>query len=153
MTFPDHGALTDAFLTSLQTGLGSSSTDPLVGDALAPAAGGWLEGQPGDGVFRPYVVLASGGAAVRGPGLASYDPLIWTVSFSLRSFGGSRSQTDRMAHRARGVTSQIAGATFGSPAWSVISVEWQGLGPVVRVDAVNPPYWQIFDTVSLVVSS
>jgi hypothetical protein len=153
MTFPDHGALTDLFLESLQTGLGTGPADPLVGDALAPAGGGWLDGQPGDGVFRPYVVLASGGAAVRGPALSSYDPLIWTVGFSLRSFGGSRSQCDRMAHRARGVISEVAGSLFGDPAWSVISVEWQGLGPVVRVDAVSPPFWQVFDTVSLVVSS
>ena len=152
MSFPNHGALTDALFASLQTSLGTSPVDPLVGDGVAPAGGGWLEGQPGDGVFRPYCVLVSAGASTRGMSIATYEPVVWTVGFSLRSFGGSRVQCDRMADRARNVVAGIVGTSFGQPSWRVISVEWQSLGPVVRVDSTSPAFWQVFDSVSLVVS-
>jgi hypothetical protein len=149
----DHGLLTDLVIAHLESSISSivsSSSVPLVGDGLAPDNGGWIQGQPGDGVFRPYVVLASGGAAPRYPDLHSFDPQ-WAVSYSLRSFGGSRKQCDWMATLSRKsingiVTTQVA-------EWSVIGLEWGSLGPVSRVDSTAPPFWQVYDNVSLVLSS
>ena len=117
---------------------------------MAPADGGWLHGQPGDGVFRPYVVLVSSGASPRYQDLSTTWPG-WTVSFSLRSFAGSRRQCDWMGMLVRSAAQGFNHTSFGeSEAWKVIGVEWSGLGPVSRVDATNPPFWQVFDSVSFV---
>ena len=144
----DTGALTDVFLDSMSLALdtaGFSAT--LVGDGTAPAEGGWVAGQPGSGLFRPYVVLVSGGAAPRWQTPASYTPC-WAVAFSLRSYGGSRPQCDLMATAARGCADAMGKTEFAS--WKVVNVEWGSLGATTRVDAASPPFWQAFDMVTLV---
>lgn len=149
----DHGLLTDLVLAHLESqvaGLVDSPALPLVGDGVAPDGGGWLEGQPGAGVFRPYVVVASAGAVPRYLDVSSFDP-DWGVGFSLRSYGGSRKQCDWMATLSRRAVAGVASLAVGE--WRVIGVEWGTLGPVSRVDATSPPFWQSFDSVSLVLSS
>lgn len=145
----DTGALTDDLLAHLQTALGTGTTDPLVGDGVAPADVGWANGQPGSGVFRPYVVLVDSGAVPRALSLQSPIP-VWATNWSLRSFGGSRSQVSWMATKARRAVAGFVQHQFGSdPVWKVIGQEWSALGGATRVDATEPKGWQIFDTVSL----
>ena len=150
----DHGALTDVVLAHLTAAVSThvtSSALPLVGDGIAPTDGGWINGQPGDGVFRPYVVVVSGGAAPRNLDVSQFDPG-WAVSLSLRSFGGSRKQCDWMATLARTCISTIYHTDFGQ-GWQIIGVEWGSLGPVSRIDATAPAFWQVFDNLTLVTSS
>ena len=126
----DHGALTDYVLAALTAGIAANVTGsalPLVGDGVAPADGGWIHGQPGDGVFRPYVALVSGGASPINEHLDSFNP-DWSVTFSLRSFGGSRKQCDWMATLMRGLIAGLAHHTVGS--WSIIGIRWGSWGPV-----------------------
>jgi len=132
--------------------LGGSDLEPLVGDGAAPADGGWLHGQPGSGVYRPYVVVVSRGASPQWNDLV--DEGTWSVGFELRSFGGSRRQADLMAHMARlAVDGLVTGQSFGTPVGKVVGTQWVSLGAVVRVDATAPPTWQVFDTITLVCGS
>lgn len=147
----DLGALTDAVLSSVEASLASSGlTDPLVGDGVAPSLGGWIDGQPGSGLFRPYVVIMCSGAVPRYGTPASYTPS-WAVAFALRSFGGSRPQADLIAGYARDCVASLGKTAFGvAEEWKVINVEWGSLGATVRVDATAPAFWQAFDAFTLV---
>jgi hypothetical protein len=122
---------------------------PPVGDHVAPAGGGWANGQPSSGIFIPYLVLKTGGGAPRALSPASTDPA-WALGITLMATGGSRSQCDWMArvgYRAvRGLTQQ----RFGTPSWKIINVEWSSLGPMLRNDATDPPFWTVSDTITLV---
>jgi hypothetical protein len=149
----DHGALTDLLLAHLVAELGSTSTDPGVGDGEKPPECGWLDGQPGFDAFRPYVVLVSAGAVPRALGIDGPLPT-WAVNWSLRSFGGSRAQCDQMATAARQAVAGFTHTKFGDvPRWVVAGTEWPALGPVTRVDATKPAFWQVFDTVTLLCTS
>lgn len=144
----DVGALTDAFVAELESGLATAGlTSPLVGDGAAPAEGGWVAGQPGSGLFRPYVVLVAGGATPRWQDPSTYTPC-WAVAFSPRSYGGSRAQCDLMATAVRSCAESMAKTVFAG--WKVVNVEWGSLGATTRVDATSPPFWQAFDMVTLV---
>jgi hypothetical protein len=150
----DHNALTTALVAHMNAEFSariSSSALPLVSVGIAPQAGGWLNGQPGDGIYRPYTVIVAGGAAPRYLDLSSFDPE-WAVSFSLRSFGGSYDQCEWMAALARNSVSTIAHKTFDTN-WSIIGYEWDSLGPVSRLDSTAPPSWQVFDNLTLVTAS
>ena len=138
----DHGALTDLLVAELAT-----STGELIGDGLAPDGGGWKKGQPNVDVYRPYSVLVSGGASVRISTLTNSKD--WMVSWSLRTYAGSRKQCDWMAQKVREAMESTTKQTFGVDQYKIVDVEWKALGPVSRVDAVDPPIWQVFDQVGL----
>jgi len=145
----DHGALTDKILTQLAT------SGELIGDGVAPAGGGWLQGQPNQSVFVPYTVLVSTGANVMINDLDGN--LDWTVNFNLRHFGGSRKQCDWVANKTRAVVDAAVNAlihqTFGSgEVFKIAAINWQALGAVNRVDTVNPAFWQAFDTLGFICS-
>lgn len=143
----DVGALTEMLLEHLRDG-----SDALVGDGIAPKEGGWLQGQPNKDVFRPYLVLVSQGASPReNTPWTGTDPA-WAVTWSLRSFGGSRKQADWVALAGRAAVAGITKRTFGTDEHKVHALEWGGLGSVNRIDSVDPPFWQIFDTFTLVCS-
>ena len=151
----DHGALVDAFLAHLSVTVALGFTvgsEPLVGDGVAPVDGGWVNGQPDSGVFRPYSVLVDAGSSPRAADLALSFPGAWTCGWSVRSFGGSRKQCDWMATRARAAVDGMGRTVFGEDPWTVIGTEWSSLGSVVRIDSTNPPFWQVYDTLSLIVS-
>jgi hypothetical protein len=151
----DHGALTDLVLAHLQAQMAANpdvtaGKVPPVGDGAAPTEGGWADGQAGTGIFVPYVVLVSGGAAPFALDPGSSTPT-WAVGWSLRSFGGSRKQCDWMATVAREAIGGLKKETFGTPeVWKVINTQWVSLGPVARNDSTAPPSWSVFDTVNLV---
>jgi len=153
----DHGALTDLVLETLAAAVAANpdvttGKEPPIGDGVAPAGGGWVEGQPGNGVFVPYGVLASGGGAPRALDLGGHVPG-FAIGFSLRAHGGSRSQCDWMATVLRSSIEGLSHQTFGADPWKIINIEWPTLGPVSRVDAVAPPFWQVFDTFNLICST
>ena len=137
----DHGALTRLLLDHL------GGIVQHVGDGVAPYEGGWMEGQPNSGVFVPYVVLVSQGAMPKVVTMCnSYD---WDVSWSLRSFGGSRRQCDWIATQVREAMEGIAKEVFGADPYEVRNLMWGSLGAVQRIDTVDPPFWQVFDSFSL----
>ncbi len=144
----NHGALTDALMTRITTGSGQ-----LVGDGVAPEGGGWATGQPNQGIFVPYIVLVSQGARVSTENFTGY--MDWRVTWSTRNFGGSRKQVDWVAQKSRESIDSINKTLFGDAGvqFKIISVEWESLGAVQRIDTVNPPFWQTFDTFALICSS
>jgi hypothetical protein len=153
----DIGVLVDTVIEHLEAVIAAdpgvtAGKAPPVGDNVAPDAGGWAAGQPGSGVFVPYVVLATGGSAPRALAQSTSIPA-WAVGFSLRSHGGSRQQCDWMARVARDGIAGLKGTKFGEPIWKIINVEWMGLGPMLRNDATAPASWSVNDTVTLVCDS
>ena len=150
----DHGALTDLVLATLGAQLGTAKTSPGIGDGVKPNETGWLGGQPGDDIFRPYLVLVSGGATPIGQDLETSTPM-FGVTFSLRCFGGSRKQCDWMATQARSALFHVIREVFGDPKgdptkyWAVMGLTWGSLGALTRVDATDPPFWQVADTFTL----
>ena len=144
----DHGALTDLVLEHLTM----QQEVVLIGDGVAPLDGGWQKGQPNQNVFRPYAVLVSGGAGVRENAVFTGIDPTWAVTWSLRSFGGSRKQVDWTAHIVRQAIEGLMKKTFGSPTYKIHAVEWQSLGSVSRLDSTDPPFWQAFDSFATVCS-
>lgn len=143
----NHGDLTDLVLEHLRL-----QSDVEIGDGIAPVNVGWLKGQPNQNVFKPYAVLVSSGASVReAPNFTGIDPT-WAVTWSLRTFGGSRKQVDWASFIVRSAIEGLMKKTFGDPVFKVHAVEWQGLGAVSRLDSTDPPFWQTFDTFTTVCS-
>lgn len=142
----DHGALTDRMIETL-----AQATEERVGDGVAPADGGWLAGQPNVGVFVPYLVLVDGGMIPRNDVMC--DNPDWLATWSVRYFGGSRSQCDWIASKGRNALPSLDRMTFGGlDVYQVQSRDLVSIGAVTRVDQVDPPYWQCFDTVQLLCS-
>lgn len=143
----NHGLLTDALISKV-----SSSSGQLVGDGVAPDGGGWASGQPNQGIFVPYIVVVSQGARVVIEDFT--NKVDWHVTWNTRCFGGSRKQVDWIAQKARESIDEMNKTIFGYEAlpYKVINVDWENLGAVTRIDTVNPPYWQVFDTFSLICS-
>ena len=150
----DRGALTDAVLDHVSTQLAAATgvtvgKVPPLGDHVAPKEGGWVNGQPGSGLFVPYVVLKTGGGAPRALSPATTDPA-WAMNFTFVSNGGSRAQCDWMSRALYEAVAGLKNTRFGDPAWKVINVEWSALGAMLRNDATDPPFWSVSDTVLLV---
>jgi hypothetical protein len=142
----DTGVLTDHVLDTFE----AQVTDVLVGDGIAPEAGGWSKGQPDVDVFVPYAVLAFGGAAPR----VSQEMTLgkatetWLASYQVRYHGGSRAQVDWTATKIRAAVESLLKSSFGVEG-SVVWIQWQSLGGVSRNDAVNPPIWTASDNFTL----
>lgn len=139
----DTGAFTDALLAMLADG------GVLVGDGVAPESGGWDKGQPQVSRFVPYATLGFSGGGVHIDPIAPLGGEDWSLSFSLRSFGGSRKQVDWVAASARAIVVSVGAARPLVGGFRVARVSWQSLGAVSRVDSVDPPYWQVYDAFSL----
>jgi hypothetical protein len=147
----DHPSLVDAIETALTAGIAAevtSSQKPLVDRGQAPKAGGWVAGQPGRGVFRPYVVIVAGDSVPRHPAPTSYPD--WASGFSLRSFGGSFDQANWMATLIRRIAPTLKGIQYAAGDWEIIALEWGSLGGPIRNDASDPPLWQVFDSLTYV---
>lgn len=139
----DTGAMTELYLDHLRT-----ETENYVGDGVAPAEGGWLKGQPNQSVFVPYIVAVNEGSSVFSQDFRNVTE--WRVSWSMRYFGGTRKQLDWMALKGREAIQSFLKTEFGTDVYRVSGIEWRGLGSVNRVDAVNPPYWQAFDSFAFI---
>jgi hypothetical protein len=140
--------LTDVLLTQL------AITGKPVGDAVSPAAGGWIGEPNADGSnFVPYVVLVPGGATISsGPfGNTQAD---WQLAYTLTSFGVSREQCEWMADEARAaaVTLERQTVMLNGDGYAVQQAREQVIGPVQRVDATEPAYYGQTDSVTLWIS-
>lgn len=144
------GALCDLLVAELAHTFGPTH----VGDQIAPVDGGWIAGQPNVKAFRPYVVVVQGPATSATPDRIVPSHSEWLVSFSVRSFGGSPAQVRTVAQQAREALDAIKPATlFGvADIFGVVHLHFDQLGSVIRDDAVDPPYWQVFDAVRVEVS-
>lgn len=138
------GAFTDMLLARL------TDAGLLVGDGLAPTAGGWSQGAPNVDSYAPYTVLAFSGAVQEYEGIGSSE---WSATLSVRHYAGARKQADFQALRARTVIAQVQGEVFGDPAEKVVGVVGWRLGEMSRVDQADPPFWQVMDSVTITCSA
>lgn len=149
----DRGRVTDWLLDMLTTELG----DPLLaGDGMAPEAGGWPLGDPGNGDFVPYLTLATGkGVPVSADPLAAAEGEDWQLAYTISYFGGTRSQTDWAADLGRAAWNsrrdariECGSATAPNP-WKAYRFAVAEMGALTRNDQVQPPYWQLVDQATL----
>jgi len=137
--------LTDHLLTVLQ------GTNKPVGDAVSPAGGGW-DGPPNENGsnFVPYSVLFPGASTVsNGPFCDTQAD--WQVVYQVSSFGVSRSQCEWMGDLARAsiVATQRTLIQLGSDQFRVLQARETLIGPVARMDVVEPSYFGQTDSVTL----
>lgn len=142
-----RGVLTDYLLDRLDTNL-----DPRieVGDGIAPEAGGWTGGQPGEGDFKPYVVLSTGPATKKVQETLGLQSTSWAATYSLRHVGALRQQADWCADMVRRELNdlKVKAIDLGGP-WRILRTEYMSLGPITRNDSTDPAYWELTDSVSL----
>lgn len=148
-----QGPLTDWILATLTNALetGTDTAEILVGDGIAPKAGGWTEGQPGRGQFIPYVVLA-GGSAGPAPNPSMGDRFEdWLCNYQLRATGASRAQVDWIGDRVSSVLWDQVGArlSLDDTNWRFVDLRLPNLGAPSRTDATDPPYWEAADVAEL----
>jgi len=143
----DTGSLTTALVATLAV-----SSGELVGDGVAPSAGGWSNGQPNVGDYVPYGVLSFQGGNPRDATLR-YDQQVktWVTQWRIGYYGASREQADWVATAIRGAVSDLLGVAGG--AYTVKLAEWRSLGALTRTDQVDPPLWSALDALTLQVAS
>jgi hypothetical protein len=152
----ERGQFTDWLLKQLGEQL---PADVLLGDALAPDDGGWVGGQPGQGGFTGYTVLgtvpASPGPA--GAELGDAEASSWVLRYTLRSFGGARTQADYCADKARWAWHALASerpvlelGTADLPSrWRAERPLITQMGGVLRSDQMQPPGWEVTDELAV----
>lgn len=124
-----------------------SQAELLMGDNLAPAEGGWVNGQPQSGLFKPYTVLMLMQSSPT-DGFCE-PPKEWVTQFSVRHYGASRAQLSRQANTAR--VALLVPWVDGQ--WRSMRMHWESFGSVQRVDSTDPPFWQCYDALTVQVSS
>lgn len=137
------GALTEALIEALKT-----NTGQLVGDGIAPPNGGWKGGQPGQGVFVPYLVVAQGAASAIYDGLDDAT-VAWLIPYAVTAHGGSRKQADWMMSQSRLDVEHFRVFRFGDPVWKTIGAAYVSMGAPEHNTSVDPPAWSIRDTIAL----
>lgn len=114
-----------------------------VGDGIAPQEGGWDQGQPNVGEFKPYVVVAQLTATPRLNQGLTVNESMWDIRYQLRYHGATRSQTDWEANECRQAVHSLVRTTFSTG--RVDNLMWQALGGPIRNDSVDPPIWRVED--------
>ena len=146
-----RAALTTAILTYLANDL--VEHDILVGRGMAPLEGGWESGQPGTGAFTSYVTLKTGNAttpAAGEPARMGVARTSWDVNYSLTSVGALEVHADDTADKVREAIVELPTSyTLRGVTWALQQVRTPRLGPVVRNDSTDPPFWEVTDDVSL----
>lgn len=145
-----RGVLTDDLLDYLEQTFAAAEFTLLVGDHLAPEEGGWSGGQPGTGEFVPYLVLTTGPATRNAKDPIGRDNSSWSAAYTLRAVGATRTQADWAADMAR---SAVVGYAKRKPeglgGWKVQLTLYSVLGDIQRNNSVDPPYYELTDTVAL----
>lgn len=148
-TIFSRGVLTDFLLDKLATEL--TAPGILVGDGIAPEAGGWTGGQPGEGNFAPYVVLNTGPASKQGTReTLGNESTSWAATYTTRHVGALRQQADWAADKVRRVLNDFRLKAIDLDGdWRIMRTEYQQLGAVIRNDSTDPAYWEITDSLTL----
>jgi len=142
----DTGSLTTALVAALAV-----SSGELVGDGVAPTAGGWSNGQPNVGDYVPYGVLSFQGANPRESNLRYNEHVkTWITQWRIGYYGASREQADWVATAIRSAVVDLYGVGTG---YTVRLAEWRSLGAMTRSDQVDPPLWSALDALTLQVAS
>jgi hypothetical protein len=137
------GELVDHLIGELGSGI-------LVGRGVAPAGAGWVGGQPGMSEFKAYTVVKTGKA-----GLLESDPIgrnrmSWKCNYQLTSSGGNEEHADDVADWVRAaVVSLPTTFTLRGVEWVLQKIDVPELGNTVSSSAVDPPFWNVTDAVSL----
>lgn len=146
-------ALTELVVTNLSAALALATTPILVGDGIAPKAGGYLAGQPDSSEFTPYATVVQLEARVRAPSPSAMGPddYDWDVPYKIAAYGATRRQADWVMAGARAASEAVLlKAVFGAVSFhQVFGVDYRSLGGPNRDDAVTPPLWGITDVVVL----
>jgi len=133
-----RSALTDHILSALAlSGL-------LVGDHSAPPQGGWSKGMPNVGEFAAYSVLSSGAVTIT-PSALRTGKFDHSAAYTIRSYGGVRSQADDIAAMVRDMVQQIV-VPFSFGGHKARLFWCSGIGPVDRMDDQHPKYWRESDS-------
>lgn len=139
----DIGKLADQLITSM-----SQASGQAIGDGIRPDNVGWLDGQPNTGIFIPYGVMSFQGAQPRDTTLRFAEQVrAWMTTWRLSYYGASRQQCDWVATQIRNELDNAIGQEFGL--YKVTGVSWRGLGPMERMDEIDPPLWATTDTFTL----
>jgi hypothetical protein len=140
--------LTNLILAKLE------ATGQPVGDAVSPKEGGW-QGNPNspNSEFTPYVVLTPGPASVSAGPLGDTQS-DWQLSYTLASFGVFREQCEWIADEARAavVTLERSTVMLNGDDWAIQQARAQVIGPVQRVDQVEPSFFGQVDSISVWIS-
>lgn len=130
------------------------ATTLVVGDAIAPEAGGW-DGPPtkdGSG-YQAYVVLTPMPAQdSSGPfGDSSAD---WILPYRIDSYGVSREQVEYQADTARALIrpTNRENLTAGGASYRIQQIRTTSLGGVGRSDQTEPSEYSQSDIVAVYVS-
>lgn len=143
----NRGVLTDWLLEMLENNL---EPEILVGDGQAPLAGGWTGGEPGDGDFVSYVTLSTGPARKQQASRPAIgrENVSWVCSYTLSHTGALRQQVDWTADKVRPAMSAARGLG-PMENWTITLVDYTVLGPVTRNSSIDPPVWELSDSVDL----
>lgn len=136
----EQGTLTEDVVTLL------SNVITEVGDNLAPVNGGWVKGQPNVNAFIPYAVVMTGELRPRSTHAGcSYQE--WDAFYSIRYFGGSREQLSRVTQTGREELAFKRWITGTNDRYDIVQTHFPSLGSITRIDNVDPPFWQVYDSV------
>lgn len=126
----------------------------LVGIGEAPRAGGWSGGTPGDGVYKPYLVLLHGGSSPIFDATLSGHERDWQVNFTVRASAASYGQLNGLGSKWRQHIEDWVrdDPSFGSPAWGIANLVWNSLGPAEPNRSTSPTTWRQQDSVGFIVT-
>lgn len=145
-----RGAMTGKVLAHL---IAQLEPGVLVGRGSAPKAGGWENGQPSSGKFKPYTVLRARSATT--PASGEPNPLgrnlaSWMLAYRLNCYGALESQASDVCDQVSEAISTLSGTfTLRNVSWTLQQVIFGGMGDVLPNNATDPPYWQTAVDVSL----
>lgn len=131
-------------------------SDPLylVGVGDAPKDGGWSGGTPGEGVYKPYVVLLHAGSSPIGEQTLDGHERDWQVNYTVRASAASYKQLTGLGSKWRTHVEDWVkpDETFGNPAWRISNVVWNSLGPAEPNRSTSPTTWRQQDSVGFIVT-
>ena len=141
----DTGEVT-SYLTSMLS-VSFSSVGVLVGDGVAPEAGGWAEGTPNTmGGFTPYIVLSTTSPAsstMLNTPLCTTLPVRLDIPYVLVSYQNTRADADAVAASARGYLKNLPESIvfLGDLRFKANDVWIDSLTGAIRNDSTHPKMW------------
>jgi hypothetical protein len=139
----DIGIVTDEVLEHLENAMAPL----MVGDGVAPAAAGWIEGTPNsEAGFVEYLVLkyaGSAGGELANTPLCSTNPVLYRVGYSLASYALDRRGADALAEASRDALALLPGRSSGGgdSTWASVGAWMDSFSGASRDDSTNPKLW------------